>query len=197
MAGRWSRSGNTAGWRRADARIDLPEARTWLETLGTALDWHGALSADVIVTDAGPLFIDINPRLVEPENAWRAGVDLVGSMLDVARNSAPFHQPDSKNGIATHQLLLAILGAAQHENRRRAVADQLLGAIRKSGLYAGSVEELTPARRDPIALIPVATAAIVTLAKPTGWTWFASGSVDNYALTPDGWEHILAHVDSL
>ncbi len=174
--------------------IGLPEARTWLGTLGTALDWHGALSADVIVTDAGPRFIDINPRLVEPENAWRAGVDLVGTMLDVARNSTPSPQPDGRSGIATHQLLLSILGAAQHEDSRRAVAGQLLTAIRKSGLYAGSVEEFTPAHRDPIALVPVALAAIATLVNPTSWTWFASGSVDNYALTAHAWEEILAQV---
>jgi predicted ATP-grasp superfamily ATP-dependent carboligase len=36
-----------------------------------------ALSLDLIVTDEGPLVIDVNPRLVEPMNALLAGVDLV------------------------------------------------------------------------------------------------------------------------
>lgn len=49
--------------------VHLPAVRSWLEVLGADLAWHGALSADVILGDSGPLFIDINPRLVEPENA--------------------------------------------------------------------------------------------------------------------------------
>lgn len=64
--------------------VSLPEARTWLEVLGVDLGRHGALSADIIVTDSGARFIDINPRLVEPENAFATGVDLVGAMLQVA-----------------------------------------------------------------------------------------------------------------
>jgi hypothetical protein len=73
--------------------VDLPGARAWLEVLGADLDWHGALSADVIVSDTGPLFIDINPRLVEPAHAWQSGVDLVGSLLDVA-SGTPSARPD-------------------------------------------------------------------------------------------------------
>src|SRR3984893_17587245 len=34
-----------------------------LESLGRSLRWHGGLSADAVLTDAGPVFIDINPRL--------------------------------------------------------------------------------------------------------------------------------------
>ncbi len=46
-------------------------------------------------------FIDINPRLVEPENAWRAGVDLVGALLDVAREATPARQAEGRSGVAT------------------------------------------------------------------------------------------------
>lgn len=172
--------------------VDLPEARTWLEVLGADLAWHGALSADVIVTDAGPSFIDINPRLVEPENAWQAGVDLVGAMLDVG-SGAHSGEPSRRTGsVKTHQLLLAVLGAAQQGSGRRGVAAELLGAYRRSGPYSDSVEELTPAHRDPIALAPLAMASVSALIWPPSWSWFASGSVENYALTPEGWEQILA-----
>ena len=61
-----------------------PDAETALETLGRELSWHGALSADVILTSDGPVVIDVNPRLVEPGNASRAGVDLVDAMLNAA-----------------------------------------------------------------------------------------------------------------
>jgi hypothetical protein len=171
--------------------MDLPEARRWLELLGSNLGWHGALSADVIVTDAGPLFIDVNPRLVEPENGWRAGVDLVGAMLHVACRASPPRQPDGRAGVGTHQLLLAVLGAAQQGGGRRRVLKELLAAGRHSGLYAGSAEELTPGRHDPTALVPVVMASVATLIRPTSWSWFSSGSVENYALTAEGWEQIL------
>jgi biotin carboxylase len=79
----------------------LPDARSFLEVLGRDLGWHGALSADVIMSEGGPLFIDINPRLVEPENAWRSGVDLVGALLEIASGSAPPPEPDSRPDVAT------------------------------------------------------------------------------------------------
>jgi len=172
--------------------IELPQARSWLEILGSDLNWHGGLSADVIVTDTGPVFIDINPRLVEPENAWQSGVDLVGPMVELAQGSSPARQSDGRAGIATRQLLIGLLGTAQQGMGRRGVARELLAAWRQTGLYAGSVEELTPARGDPVALVPLAMAALATMAKPTSWGWFTTGSVANYALTAAGWNRILA-----
>ena len=68
--------------------LDLPEARTHMAALGAFLDWHGALSADVILGPDGPRFIDINPRLVEPLNALASGVDLTGALLEVARQGS-------------------------------------------------------------------------------------------------------------
>jgi hypothetical protein len=44
------------------------------------------LSIDLIVADSGPVFICVNPRLVESANALAAGVDLVAAMLDVNRS---------------------------------------------------------------------------------------------------------------
>ena len=170
--------------------VHLPEVRTWLEILGADLDWHGALSADVIVTEAGPQFIDINPRLVEPENAWQAGVDLVGAMLEVASGATPSKQADGRSGVATHQLLLAVLGSAQQGRGRKGVARELLAAWRSAGPYADSVEELLLAKHDPMALVPLAMACVATLVRPPSWSWFSSGSVENYALTPEGWEQI-------
>ena len=142
--------------------------------LGRELGWHGALSADAILSDGGPCYIDINPRLVEPGNAWRAGVDLVTPMLDLAAGTAPPPQPGGRPDVRTHQLLIAVLGAAQRTGRRRDVAAELLAAARGAGDYAGSAEELTPVRRDPRAAVPVALAATATLIGPAAWRWFAA-----------------------
>jgi hypothetical protein len=163
-----------------------------LESLGRSLRWHGGLSADAILTDAGPVFIDINPRLVEPGNAWRSGVDLVGALVDAARGGVPDAQPPGRPGVATHQLLLAVVGAAAQGRGRRGVAAEIRAALTRSGPYRGSAEELTPARGDPRAPLPVVAAAAMMLARPALWRLLTSGSVAAYALTPAGWDSLLS-----
>jgi len=174
--------------------ISLPEARRYFEILGRDLSWHGALSADVILGADGPLFIDINPRLVEPQNAYLSGVDLVSAMIELAAGRHPAPQPEAKAGVATHQLLLAVLGAAQHGRGRRGVVSELLHATTGSRDYLNSKEELTPFVHDLRSVIPVALAAVATVAAPGSWSWFAAGSVSNYALSQQGWQDIL-HAD--
>jgi hypothetical protein len=163
-----------------------------LECLGRALRWHGGLSADAVLTDAGPEFIDINPRLVEPGNAWRSGVDLVGAMVDVARGGAAEAQPPGRPGVATHQLLVAAVGAGANDGTRRAVAAEIWAALAHTGLYRGSAEELTPVRGDPRAALPVIAATALMLVRPAAGRRLAAGSVADYALTPAGWDTLLS-----
>ena len=169
--------------------LDLPEAREYLARLGAALDWHGALSADVIGSPAGPVFIDINPRLVEPVNALECGVDLVRALVEVARSGTSRPQPPGQPGVRTHQLLLAILGAAQHGGRR-GVARELRDGLLHRGDYRGSREELTPGGGDVLAGVPVALTALAVLVRPAAWRSFASGSTGAYSLTPAAWEEL-------
>jgi hypothetical protein len=176
--------------------LDLPEAREQMAALGAALDWHGALSADMIAGGTGPVFtdtvfIDINPRLVEPVNALESGVDLVRTLLDVARVGRSRPQPPGRPGARTHQLLLAVLGAAQHGGRRQ-IARELGKALTRRGDYRASREELTPGRGDPLAALPVAVAAAATLAWPATVRWFTGGSVAAYSLTPAAWHELTA-----
>lgn len=176
--------------------IDLPEARAILDELGRRLAWHGALSADVVLAGAGPLVIDVNPRLVEPGNAWRSGTDLTTALLEVALGNEVRARPSGRAGIRTHQLVLALLGVAEQGRGRRGIAAELVARMRHLGDYEDSVEELTPAHHDLRALTPVAVAAIATLARPASWQWFASGSVTNYALTPTAWRTIREHAEA-
>ncbi|MFB9895149.1 hypothetical protein [Planobispora takensis] len=181
--------GCLAGHKRS---VQLPAVREHLGRLGRELGWHGALSADVILGSDGPVFIDLNPRLVEPMNALLSGVDLLTPMLDLARGRTPAPQPPGKPGVASHQLLLAVLGAAQHSGRRRAVLGELAAAaVRRRG-YAGSREE-PMAGVDARSMLLFALAAGATLARPALWRWFASGSVAAYALSPHGWRRIVQH----
>ena len=145
--------------------LHLPRAREHMAALGATLDWHGALSADMILGPEGPQFIDVNPRLVEPVNALASGVDLVRALMEVATSGTSRPQPDGQAGARTHQLLLAVLGAAQRGSRRE-VARELRDAALGRGSYRGSREELTPGRRDPLGPLPVAVTALTTLIRP-------------------------------
>ncbi len=170
--------------------MSLPEVSRWMERLGNALGWHGALSADVILGPDGPVFIDLNPRLVEPENAYLSGVDLVGAMMELATGGHPDRQPDGRAGVATHQLLLAILGAAAQGRGRRGIVAELVHAAGRTDGFRSSREELTPVTHDPTSLLPLLIAALATVTAPASWKWFASGSVANYALSADGWQRL-------
>ena len=169
--------------------LDLPEAREHLARLGAALAWHGALSADVIADPDGPVFIDINPRLVEPVNALESGVDLVRALVEVACSGTSRPQPPGRPGVRTHQLLLAVLGAAQRGGRRD-VARELRDGLRHRGDYRGSREELTPGRGDLLAGLPVGLAAAATLARPAAWRYLVGGGTGAYSLTPAAWEEL-------
>ena len=149
---------------------------------------------DVILTADGPVIIDVNPRLVEPMNAYLAGVDLVGAVLDLACQRHPPTQPAGRYGTRSRQLLLAILGAAEREGSRIAVARELVRAVRRRGDYANAVEELTPLADDPVAAVPVMAVAVATIAWPPLWRSFQSGAVGTHSLTPEAWRDILATI---
>jgi len=172
--------------------IVLPGLAETLARLVALLDWHGGLSMDVIVADSGPVIIDVNPRLVEPANAFAAGVDLVAAMLDAATGIATPEQPAGITGVRTRQTLLAILGAAQQSGSRTAILREAVDAIFARGDYAGSAEELTPIAGDPLAAIPVLVALGATLISPSLWRKFHAGAVGPYAVTPEAWAEILA-----
>jgi len=172
--------------------ITLPVMPEIIARMVRALNWHGALSLDAIVTPSGPLVIDVNPRLVEPMNAYFAGVDLVSVMLDLAQSGHPAVLHPGKAGVRSCQLLLAILGAAQKDGTRQAIIRELVAALYRRGEYAAAHEELTPLYRDPVAAVPVIVATLLTLFRTSLWQTFQSGAVGPYALTPKAWNQILS-----
>jgi predicted ATP-grasp superfamily ATP-dependent carboligase len=175
--------------------IALPGLADMLARLVAALDWHGALSMDLIVADGEPVIIDVNPRLVEPANALAAGIDLVAAMLDVAGDGPAQERSSGGAGVRTRQTLLAILGAAEQHGARGVVLREAFDAIFARGDYAGSVEELTPIAGDPVAAVPVVAALVASLIHPPLWRKFHAGAVGPYAVTPEAWDEILAAAD--
>jgi biotin carboxylase len=171
--------------------LSLPAVREHMAVLGGALSWHGALSADVILGPHGPQFTDINPRLVEPMNAFLSGTDLIGALIDIAFTGTAGKSPDSRPDVRTCQALLAILEAARRRSRRRDVIAELWRTVLRTGDYRGWAEELTPLRHDPLSIVPGLVAAAATVIRPAAWRHFTGGSVNAYSLTPAAWQQIL------
>ena len=150
--------------KQSESRADV---RGYLAAIGEHLAWHGALSVDYILADAAPpLLIDCNPRLVEPMSAYLAGVDLVGLLLAVSLGLTPETVPASRDGVRTHLAMQALLGCASRGGSRR----EILGVCRQlatgSGVYADSIEELTPLRLDWLSVVPLATVIFALLLQP-------------------------------
>jgi hypothetical protein len=160
--------------------------REIVERIGQALGWHGALSFDYILEDATgtPHFIDANPRLVEPMNAWLSGVDLPGALLLVSLGETPPTQPVGREGVLTRLGLMGLLDAAQLRNRRRDILREIGLLASGSGRYSGSREELVPLFTDPWCAIPLSVVVARLLRASQAAARFSSTTVAAYSLTP-------------
>lgn len=163
------------------------DVRAIVETIGRALDWHGALSFDYIREAASgtPYFIDANPRLVEPMNAWLSGVDLPGALLQVSLGQNPPAQAPGKAGIVTRLGIMGLLDAAQRRKRRRDVLSDLAQLATGSGRYRGAREELVPIRSDPWVAVPLAVVTGRLLWDPANAARVSASTVAAYSLTPE------------
>jgi predicted ATP-grasp superfamily ATP-dependent carboligase len=169
------------------------EARQFVTMIGDALTWHGALSFDYIRDANGrPFFIDANPRLVEPMNAWLAGVDLPGALLGVSLGEHPPVQPAGRAGVLTRLGLMALLDAARHGKRRRDVLAELIRLATSSGRHHGALEELVPIRRDPWCVVPLAIVIAKLLADPANAVQMSEATIAAYSLTPQAIQRLHA-----
>jgi predicted ATP-grasp superfamily ATP-dependent carboligase len=147
--------------------VRRPRVRADVAAIGKRLGWHGALSVDFMSTgDDNHFFIDCNPRLVEPMSACSAGLDLVDVLLRVSRGETPAPLAESRESVRTHLALQALLGCANRGGSRGDIFRECVRLVAGRAPYAGSIEELTPARQDWISAIPLAIAALALLANP-------------------------------
>jgi hypothetical protein len=126
------------------------------------------LCVDYILRDDSdtPLLIDCNPRLVEPMNAYLAGVDLVGLLLRVSQGEVPAALTESRAGVRTHLAMQALLGCASRGGTRRDILCECWRLMTGGGSYADSAEELTPVRLDWLSAVPLAMTATLLLLAP-------------------------------
>ena len=143
-------------------------ARAISRQIGGHLGWHGALSVDIIMPDDGtaPLLIDCNPRLVEPGNAYRAGIDLVGYCC--VYRKARRRSRCRKAARACSRIWRCRRCSAAHRAAARGgdIIRECGRLFTASGPYAGSREELTPVRLDWFSAVPLAMTAAFLLASP-------------------------------
>ncbi len=171
-----------------------PQVRDIVERIGSALEWHGALSFDYIREEASgtPYFIDANPRLVEPMNAWLSGVDLPGALLQVSLGETPPAQPEGRAGVLTRLGLMGLLDAARQRQRRRDVLREIALLASGSGRYRGSREELVPLLTDPWCAIPLGVVVARLLRQPAAAARFSETTVAAYSLTPQAIHRLRA-----
>jgi predicted ATP-grasp superfamily ATP-dependent carboligase len=166
--------------------VNRAEVRATVERIGQALKWHGALSFDYILDDATgtPHFIDANPRLVEPMNAWLSGVDLPGALLQISLGETPPIQSDGREGVVTRLGLMGLLDAARQRGRRRDIMREIGLLATGSGRYRGSREELVPLLTDPWCAIPLGVVVAKLLRAPAAAALLSGAAVAAYSLTP-------------
>jgi predicted ATP-grasp superfamily ATP-dependent carboligase len=170
------------------------QVREIVMRIGRALDWHGALSFDYIRDDATgtPHFIDANPRLVEPMNAWLSGVDLPGALLQVSLGETPPAQAPGREGVVTRLGLMGLLDAARQRNRRLDVLREIALLASGSGRYRGSREELVPLLTDPWCGVPLGLVVTRLLRNPAAAARFSDTTIAAYSLTPQAIQRLCA-----
>jgi predicted ATP-grasp superfamily ATP-dependent carboligase len=179
--------GGLGGGDVAKLSVRRPDVRGYVERLGAGLGWHGALSVDYIVrqVDQRPLFIDVNPRLVEPMNAVFAGTNLADILVRVSIDAETVDLECERGEVRTHMLLMALLAAAARRGRRFDVLTELMRAVMKRGLYANSREELLPISTDFKRTFPLIYAVALLLLSPASAETLSRGTIESYSLSPD------------
>jgi predicted ATP-grasp superfamily ATP-dependent carboligase len=170
------------------------QVRNTVAQIGEALAWHGALSFDYIREDATgtPHFIDANPRMVEPMNAWLSGVDLPGALLQISLGDRPPAQAEGREGVLTRLGLMGLLDAARQRGRRRDVLREIGLLALGSGRYRGAREELVPLLTDPWCAVPLGMVAARLLRDPAAAARFSDTTVAAYSLTPEAIRRLRA-----
>ncbi|ACL59756.1 hypothetical protein [Methylobacterium nodulans] len=169
-----------------------PRVARDLARIGSHLAWHGALSVDYFIDESGehPLYIDGNPRLVEPMAATLAGLNLAELLVQVSVGTPIPRLHTSQPGLRTRLALQALLGAALRTGSRSAVVRTIVDLLGRSGPFARTQEELTPAYLDPPSALPVLGAALALLARPTRAQAMASRGWGAHLLTPEAMRRI-------
>ena len=177
----------SAWWRRGDQAKRGPADSARAISKRSARNSAGTVRCRsiIIMPDDGtaPLLIDCNPRLVEPVNAYRAGVDLVGLLLrDLARRDAgavagkPRGRADASGDAGAARLRIA---------RRHAAAilsGNACACLPPSGALCRQQRRTHAGAADWISAVPLAMTAAFRLASPKSAIKLARGGFGAHLL---------------
>ncbi len=179
------RAAGVGGSAAARRSVDHAAPREHIALLGKTLTWHGGLTLDYLHEHGSPQYIECNPRTVEPGNAAASGVNI--PELQVCLTLGEELRPVPRVGrpdVRTHGTIALLLGSAGRGASRRSLIAEMVAAIAGKGVYASSVEQLTPVLRDPPSLAPAAFVAARLLASPRKAASIAERAVASYSINP-------------
>jgi glutathione synthase/RimK-type ligase-like ATP-grasp enzyme len=185
-------AGGMGGSAAARVGVDHPSAREHAARIGAVLAWHGGLTLDYLWSDdRGPLFLECNPRTVEPGNAVASRVPIPELQLRLSAGEH-FSGPPviGRPGVRTHSLIAICMSAAARTGRRRAVLREVAGAVSGRGCYRGGREILTPALRDPASVPAIAYVLGRLLVSPGAAAAIAAHAVGAYSISAEALETI-------
>lgn len=165
----------------AAARLSINSAgtREHIEKIGCYLKWHGGLTLDFITVNHQFYYIECNPRMVEPANAYKAEVNFPKILIDLAQGKEPKSGISlGKPGVKTHSLLALVIGTAERTQSRR----KIWQTIREWLFKSDSAEVLTPIRKDLSSVIPLVVIAIRLLLNPKSVKKLVAHTVDHYSV---------------
>jgi len=165
-----------------------------LARIGRALGWHGPFALDYLWDEPSgtPFYFDCNPRLVEPVNASLCGVDLPGICVRLALGERVDPLPAGRSGVRTRMGLMGLMQRVADEGKRASLFAEAGRLLLRSGVYAGTVEELLPVHEDPLSLVPMAFVSARLLAKPGDIEGLRSKAASRHTLSPTAVRFIRA-----
>ena len=164
--------------------VKRPAVEHDYQLIGRRLDWHGSLSIDYFwdEAEARPAYIDANPRITEPMNAFFNGVNLADLQVRLSLGEHPASIPHDTRSALSHNLVQVMLGAAAEGHSRRQVLRQAMTAAFRDGPYRHSREGMTPVLKDPPAVIPVIAILGALLAEPGTERHLTRDTIARYSL---------------
>lgn len=169
----------------AAGRISLRHAfaREDIKRVGEYLNWHGGITLDYLYRGSKRLYIECNPRTVEPANAAVSGVDLPGLQLALSLGEHPAEVSPGEVGVKTHSALAILLGIGAFPGTRRAVLARLAEILLRRNIFQGSREMLTPVLSDFPSVIPLLAVITQALILPRSLIKLSRLSVERYHVT--------------
>ncbi len=172
--------------------VNHPFARQDVSKIGRFLNWHGGITLDYLFRGSERLYLECNPRTVEPANAAESGVDLPGLQLALSLGDHPTEAPPGTMGVKTHGSLAIVLGTGAGAGTRKAVLRKLGELLFHRNVFQGSRERLTPFLNDFPSVLPFLAVTAQALISPRSVLKLSRTSIERYSVTRRAIEKLSA-----